>query len=244
MPAAPSVLSYWTGAGEEQRKCWKVAVPPSVSSHPPPAPPPTPPPSCASSAASSKALQTSRGSPAGLPDFSVSECGRRPHLVSISKHKQLPGAGGWTDLVTKCSKSIIASSFFQICAISLPRVPIFLYGETEIMDMGVRTACWLASKGISHKVENWTRQGPLLSPSLPWSFPSHMHGSSPGQVLTPSPWRSAVHPPLHWSPYCSICPLLAEQLSLAGFSLVHRGGMKMMVFHRIYPTFATTVLPY
>lgn len=43
----PSVLSYWARAGEEQRKCCKVAVPPSVSCHPllhpPPMLPPQPP---------------------------------------------------------------------------------------------------------------------------------------------------------------------------------------------------------
>lgn len=41
----PSVLRYWMRAGEEQRKCCKAAVPPSVSCHPlpePPAPPPSP----------------------------------------------------------------------------------------------------------------------------------------------------------------------------------------------------------
>lgn len=135
VPAAPrardyptSVLSYWLGAGEEPRKWWKVVVPPSASCRLLPTPPTHP----------RLPLQPRREAQAA---WLLCHRGTRPHLVSISKHKQLPGAAGQTDLVTKCTKSIIAS-VFKYAPFHYLRCQFSYMEKVEIMYMGALTMCW------------------------------------------------------------------------------------------------------
>lgn len=86
--------------------------------------------------ASSPALQRSPGCLTSLSPW------HKAHLVSISKNKQLPGAAGWTDLVTKCSKSIIALSLFKYAPFCYLRCQFSYMEKAEIIYMGALTTCY------------------------------------------------------------------------------------------------------